>query len=220
MIVKTSSAMAAVDSSSPGTSDRAACGSFEVGTLIAASRIAAAATGPMATKMLAQLKCSSSQPPTIGPERDRDAGDRAPQADRPGSLCARGEDVRDQRQRRRERHRRAEAHDRARGDQQGRAGGEASGHARRAEDREAREQHPLAAERGRDRDPHVSSSAAKTRLYASTTHWSWLVDACSSRTSVGRATLTSVVSRLMANAASSSATRIIGFDRILEILNG
>src|SRR5215207_427219 len=41
-------------------------------------------------------------------------------------------------------------------------------------------------------------------------HSSWVVDACSSRTSVGRATLTIVVSRLIANAARSSAVRLSG----------
>ena len=67
MIVKTSSAMAAVDRTSPGPSTAAASGFLDVGTLTATSRAPAAATGPIAMKMLAQLKCSSSQPPTIGP---------------------------------------------------------------------------------------------------------------------------------------------------------
>ena len=59
-----------------------------------------------------------------------------------------------------------------------------------------------------ERLPATSSSAANTRLYASTTHCSWLLDACSSRTSVGSATFTIVVSRLIAKDASSSATRL------------
>ncbi len=67
MIVKTSRAMPPADSTSPGTSTGAAAGSFDVGTLAATRRAPAAATGPMATKMLPQLKCSRSQPPTIGP---------------------------------------------------------------------------------------------------------------------------------------------------------
>jgi len=66
-----------------------------------------------------------------------------------------------------------------------------------------------------DRLPKVSSSAAKTRLKESTTHCSWVVVACSSRTMAGNATFTSVVSRLTRKAASSSATRIIGLDRIV-----
>ena len=67
-----------------------------------------------------------------------------------------------------------------------------------------------------DRLPKVSSSAAKTRLKESTTHCSWVVVACSSRTRAGSATFTRVVSRLTRNAASSSATRIRGLDRIVS----
>ena len=67
MMVKTSSAMVADDNSRPGTSRAAGSGSFEVGTTSATRIAAAAATGAMAVKMLAQLKCCSSQPPTIGP---------------------------------------------------------------------------------------------------------------------------------------------------------
>jgi len=44
-----------------------------------------------------------------------------------------------------------------------------------------------------------------------------VVVACSSRTREGSATFTSVVSRLIANAASSRATRIMGLDLIVEI---
>ena len=67
MIVKTSRAMVADDSTSPGTSGAAASASFDAGTTRATRIAAAAATGTMAMKMDAQLKCSSSQPPTIGP---------------------------------------------------------------------------------------------------------------------------------------------------------
>ena len=67
MMVKTSSAMVADDSSSPGMSGAAASGSFDAGTVSAARITATAATGAMAMKMLAQLKCSSSHPPAIGP---------------------------------------------------------------------------------------------------------------------------------------------------------
>ena len=56
-----------------------------------------------------------------------------------------------------------------------------------------------------DRLPAASRKAANTRLYASTIHCSWLFDACSSRASVGSATLTIVVSRLIAKAASRRA---------------
>ena len=44
----------------------AAPGSFDAGTATA-TRAVAAATGAMAMKMLVQLKCSSSQPPAMGP---------------------------------------------------------------------------------------------------------------------------------------------------------
>ena len=67
MIVKTSSAIIAEDSTSPGTSGRAASGLLEAGTATATPASASAATGAMATKMLPQLKSCSSQPPTIGP---------------------------------------------------------------------------------------------------------------------------------------------------------
>ncbi len=66
-MVKTSSAMVADESARPGRSGAAASGSLDVGTASAARITAAAATGAMAMKMLAQLKRSSSQPPTIGP---------------------------------------------------------------------------------------------------------------------------------------------------------
>ena len=43
-------------------------------------------------------------------------------------------------------------------------------------------------------EPIVSSRPANTRMYESTTHWSWLVDASRSRCNVGRATFTIVLS--------------------------
>ena len=55
MMVNTSSAMAADDSTRPGTSRPAASGSFEAGTASATRTAAAAATGAMAMKMAAQL---------------------------------------------------------------------------------------------------------------------------------------------------------------------
>ncbi len=67
MMVNTSSAMVADDKTRPGMSGAAASGSLEVGTTSATKTAATAATGTMAMKMDAQLKCSSSQPPTIGP---------------------------------------------------------------------------------------------------------------------------------------------------------
>ena len=67
MMVKTSSPMAAADSIRPGMSAAPASGFFEPGALARTSTMASAATGAMAMKILAQLKCSSSQPPTMGP---------------------------------------------------------------------------------------------------------------------------------------------------------
>ena len=67
MIVKTTSAIIADDSTRPGTSGRAASGLIEAGTAKATPAAASAATGAMAMKMLPQEKFCSSQPPTIGP---------------------------------------------------------------------------------------------------------------------------------------------------------
>ena len=67
MIVKTSSAIVADDSTRPNTSGRAASGLFDTGTATATPAAATAATGAMAMKMLPQEKLCSSQPPTIGP---------------------------------------------------------------------------------------------------------------------------------------------------------
>jgi hypothetical protein len=54
MMVNTSSAMAADDSTRPGTSTAAAAGSLEVGTEAATNIAATAATGTMAMKIAAQ----------------------------------------------------------------------------------------------------------------------------------------------------------------------
>ena len=67
--------------------------------------------------------------------------------------------------------------------------------------------------------PLTSSRAANTRLYASTTHCSWLLEACSSRTSVGSATLTIVVSRLITKAATRSAARARDLRAIDVLIN-
>src|SRR2546423_7473375 len=67
MIVKIRSAIAAVESTIPGRSAGGALGSREVGTLQATSAAPRATTGAMEKKMLCQEKCSSSQPPAIGP---------------------------------------------------------------------------------------------------------------------------------------------------------
>jgi hypothetical protein len=67
MIVKINSAMPALDSARPGRSARGAVGSREVGTVSATSPAVSTATGASAKKMLGQLKCSSRKPPLIGP---------------------------------------------------------------------------------------------------------------------------------------------------------
>ena len=164
-----------------------------------------AATGVIAKKMLDHEKRSSSQPPTIGPSA---IAIPAVAPHRPIARArsrALGEDVGDQRQRRREDHRRAEPHHRsAPRSAAPELVDQPAGGARRPEQSEPAEQHALAPEAVARALPAASSSAAKTRLYASTIHCSWLLEACSSRTSVGSATLTIVVSRLIAKAASSS----------------
>ena len=55
MMVNTSSAMVADDSTRPGMSTAAASGSFDAGTASATVTAATAATGAMAMKMAAQL---------------------------------------------------------------------------------------------------------------------------------------------------------------------
>ena len=79
-------------------------------------------------------------------ERDRRAGGRAPESDRPRALAALGEDVGDQRQRGRKDHRGSDAHHAPRDDQLPGTVGQPAGDARQAEHAEAREQHPLAPE--------------------------------------------------------------------------
>ena len=98
MIVKISSAIAALERAKPGRSIRRASGSREVGTVEATSAIATAATGAIAKKMLLQENRSSSQPPTIGPSAIATpaVAPQSPIAERP--LPALGEHVRDQRQ--------------------------------------------------------------------------------------------------------------------------
>src|SRR5947209_2264902 len=70
-----------------------------------------------------------------------------------------------------------------------------------------------------DRLPAARTEAANTRLKASTTHCSCELDVCTSRTSVGSATLMIVVSTLITNAASNSETRISGL-RPMALLCG
>ena len=78
--------------------------------------------------------------------RDGHARDRPPQADRPGPFPPFGEDVGDQRQRRRERHRGAQPHHRPGRDQLRCGGGEPAGQASGPEHGQPCQQHPLAAE--------------------------------------------------------------------------
>ncbi len=56
--------------------------------------------------------------------------------------------------------------------------------------------------------PAASSRPVNTRRYASTIHWSWLVDASRAVERVGRATLTMVPSRTVTNTASETTARI------------
>ena len=212
MIVKISRAIAAVDSARPGKSRAAASGFFDVGTLTATSAAAAAATGPMAKKMLAQLKCSSSQPPTIGPSA------MATPALAPHRPMARARSARPVKT--------LVISESVAGKIMAApspitalapmswAGLVVKPPMTLAVPKTASPASSIPLRPARsDSAPEVSSKAAKTRLYASTTHCNWLVVAPSSRTRVGSATLTSVVSRLMAKAASSRAMRIMGLER-------
>src|ERR1700729_411028 len=217
MMVKTSSAMVADERTRPGMSGAGAFSSFEVGMTSAARMIAAAATGAMAMKMLAQLKCSSSQPPTSGPMAMATPAiaPHRPMA-RPRSLLS---------------VKTLEISDSVAGKVMAAPSPitdlAAMSCAELVVKPPTRLAVPNTASPARsmplrpnrsDRLPNVSSSAAKTRLNESTTHCSWVVVACSSRTMAGSATLTRVVSRLTRNAARRSAVRISGFERIVEIL--
>ena len=168
----------------------------------------------MAMKMLAQLKCSSSQPPTIGPVA------MATPALAPHKPMARARSLRSVKT--------LEISDSVAGNAiaapspitdraaMSCAGSDVKPPARLAVPNTVSpaSSMPLRPNRS-DRLPKVSSSAAKTRLKESTTHCSWVVVACNSRTRAGSATFTRVVSRLTRNAASSSATRIMDLDRIV-----
>src|SRR5580704_13711695 len=205
--------MVAEDSTRPGMSAPAASGSFEAGTTRATRIAAAAATGAIAMKMLAQLNCSSSQPPTIGPVA------MATPATAPHKPIARARSVRSVKT--------LDISDSVAGKviaapspitdraAMSCAGSVVKPPARLAAPNTASpaSSMPLRPNRS-DRLPNVSSSAAKTRLKESTTHSSCVVVACNSRTRAGSATFTRVVSRLTRNAPSSSATRIMGLDRI------
>ena len=79
--------------------------------------MATAATGTLTKKIEPHAKCSSSQPPVIGPSGDADTDHRGPQSDGLRPLAGLGEDVRDQGERGREDHRGADAHRGARCDQ-------------------------------------------------------------------------------------------------------
>ena len=214
MMLNTSRAMVADEKTRPGRSGGAASGSFESGMTGAAPAAASAATGAMAMKMLAQLKCSSSQPPTIGPIA------MATPAIAPHKPMARARSLRSVNT--------LEISESVAGKViaaprpiTDRAAMSCAGLSVKPPARLAApntvspaSSMPLRPNRS-DRLPKVSSSAAKTRLKESTTHCSWVVVACSWRTRVGSATLTRVVSRLTRKAASSSAARIMGLDLML-----
>ena len=181
-----------------------------LGTLSSTPAMPTAATGPMAMKMLAQLKCSSSQPPTIGPSA---IATPALAPHRPMARARSALPVNT-----------LEISDSVAGNVIAAPSPMTALAAMSPEGVEVKAPAMLALPntaspassiplrpRRSDRLPNVSSRAAKTRLYASTTHWSCVVVACSSLTRLGKATLTSVVSRLMTKAASSSAARITGF---------
>ena len=89
-------------------------------------------------------KCSSSQPPVIGPMAHAEPGDAGPGGDGPGPLLGIGEQVGDDRQRGRHHERRPEAHEGPGGDQGGGAAGEGRQHRADAEDGHADEERAAA----------------------------------------------------------------------------
>ena len=102
--------MPAADRISPGMSTRGAAGSREVGTNKMPPTIATTAIGMFTMKIAPHQKCSSNQPPLIGPTATPTP---TMAAHSPIALARRyrvGEDVGDQSQGGREDHRRAHAH--------------------------------------------------------------------------------------------------------------
>ena len=163
MIVNTSSAMPAVESTKPRRSSAGALGSREVGTLQRDQRGGHRGHGRHREEDARPGEVLEQPAADDRPERDRHARRGSPQPDRAGALGALGEDVGDQRQRRGEHHRRAQAHEAARDDQRAGARGQAAREAREAEQGEAGEQHALASEPVRQL-PAASRNAANTRL--------------------------------------------------------
>ena len=144
MMVNTSVVIAAIDSTIPPRSRRGAPASFDSGTSTTVATSATITTGTFTKKTEPHQKCSSSQPPLIGPAATAMPRDGAPDADRLGPLDRLGEHVGDDRERRREDERRADAHQRPAGDEAlGRADG-AGQRRRHAEHRQAGHEHPLA----------------------------------------------------------------------------
>ena len=116
-------------------------------------------------------KCSSRKPPVTGPSATAMPATPDHRSDGERALARVGEDVGEDRQRRRHDERGADAHDRPRPDQRADAAGE-RGRAptphRRSRARSVSA--PLRPNRS-PRLPAVSSRPANTSVYASTTHW-------------------------------------------------
>src|SRR3954451_9301433 len=199
----------AVDSTKPARSSRGARGSRDVGTYPATKMPASTLIGAMAKKMLRQSKASSSHPPTIGPSAIA-APVLAPhrpiasaRSRRSVNTCVSSDSV-------------AGNTIAAPTPITARVAISWSGllvnpPARLAKPKTARPASSIPRRPNlSERLPAASTDAANSRLNASTTHCSWAFDASSSRTRVGSATLTIVVSRLITNAASSSEMRAIG----------
>ena len=209
MIVYVSSATVAVESANPPRSIPGARGSREVGTYRAAIRPATAAIGVIAKKMRA-----SRTPEAASPRRSARARSPRPVI-APHSPIARARSLRSVNT--------LVSSESVDGNTIAaprpiteRATISCAGLAVRPPARLARPNTdrpassiPLRPKRS-ERLPAASTEAANSRLKASTTHCSCELDACSWRTRVGSATLTIVVSRLIANAASSSEPRIRG----------
>ena len=150
MIVHSSRPRPAIDNSAPAGSASSADGFFESGTNAIAARKATTAMGTLTMKIEPHQKWARSRPPAIGPIAMPSpmVPPQAPMARaRPDRV---GEDVVDDRQRRRDRQRPADAHDGPAGDQHLHRTGEGGPDRSRSEDRESEQEEPPAAEAVRE----------------------------------------------------------------------
>ena len=179
----------------PARSNRPGAACRDSGSSRQPATSATSATGTLTKKTEPQQKCSSRIPPVTGPSATASPETAGPDADRGGPLARVGEHVGQQGQRRRVDQRRRDAHRGPRGDQllDGRRPGPRPARSGRTATR------PTCSTRRRpNRSPRLPADAAAGRRTPGCTRppptaagWS---SPCSSRLSVGRATLTIVLS--------------------------